>query len=118
MRMLPVPAQLKQAIAAAILDDEANLNGEHLFDGEQILFYCPMQGHGLPCDGRPRVPVRDLLPPSARVPSFTEYLAMSRPGTPLSELSSVERAALQREWERDARTRLAAALPDRVTLND
>lgn len=116
MKTLRIPADLREQIARAILEDEANPNGEHLFDGEQVIFYCPMQGHGLPPDRSALVPVRDLLPEGVRIPTFGDYLSeAATPAAPLA-LPRAEREALQAAYERAAIDRLAGALPEQVTL--
>ncbi len=115
METLLIPAEQKPAIARAIFEDEGSQNGEHLWDGERLLFYCPLQVWEPPA--RPAVRVRDLLPAHVRVRSFGEYLALVRPAAAGSGAAPGERAALLRAYEADAIAELARALPDEATID-
>jgi hypothetical protein len=114
MATIPVPDAHKPAIARAIVEDEGSQNGEHLWDGERLLFYCPLQAWEPPA--RPTVRVRDLLPDGFHLATFSEYLARVRPGARLAELSADERAALLRAYEADLVAALACVLPDAATV--
>ncbi|HLZ72047.1 MAG TPA: hypothetical protein VKV26_19250 [Dehalococcoidia bacterium] len=109
-----IPAEQKAAIARAIFEDEGSQNGEHLWDGEQLLFYCPLQAWQPPA--RPALRVRDLLPARLRIPTFGEYLARVRPAARAVTLPPQERAALLRAYEVETIAALARALPDQATL--
>ncbi len=114
--MIPVPAEQKPAIARAILEDEGSPNGEHLWDGERLLFYCPLQAWEPP--SRPAVRVRDLLPQGVRIPTFSEYLARIRPGAALAQITPSERASLLHAFEADTVAALQRALPDAAVLDE
>lgn len=112
--MISIPEAQKPAIARAIVEDEGSQNGEHLWDGERLLFYCPLQAWEPPA--RPAVRVRDLLPEGLRLPTFAEYLARARPGATLSELSADERTTLLRAYEAELVAALMRLLPDAATV--
>lgn len=114
-RTLWVRPELREAIARAILDDESRQDGEHLYDGERVIFYCPMQAPVLPA-GRPYVPVRSLLPADVRVPTVGDYLTRVRPGLELTALDSDARQALMQAYDADTVAVLAAQLRDTVEL--
>src|SRR5579884_576362 len=91
----------RNAIARAILADEATPNGEHLYDGEQLVFYCPLEAPAPPPSSRPRVRVRDLLPDGVRIPTLGDYLARVGTGrTPLA-LAPDERERVLEAYEAD-----------------
>jgi hypothetical protein len=113
VKLIRIRPEQRGAIARAILDDEAGGNGEHLFDGERVIFYCPMQG-AEPKDLRPRVPVRELLPAGLRVPTFADYLASTQAGCDAAALGVEERRALLAEYEAYALSWLGERLPESV----
>lgn len=110
MSTIRIRPEHRAAIARAILDDEASQNGEHLYDGERLVFYCPMQAADPP-GHLPRVSVRGLLPADLRIPTFGDYLASSCPGVAVASLTAEERGQLLGAYEAAAVARLAAALP-------
>ncbi len=116
MATIPIPDAQKPAIARAILEDEGSPNGEHLWDGERLLFYCPLQAWEPP--ERPAVRVRDLLPAGVRIATFSEYLARVRPGAALAQIVPAERADLVHAYEADTVAALERALPDIAVLNE
>ncbi|HEY7296096.1 MAG TPA: hypothetical protein VH916_13715 [Dehalococcoidia bacterium] len=114
METLPIPATQKPAIARAILEDESSQNGEHLWDGERLLFYCPLQAPQPPA--RPAVRVRDLLPADVRIPTFGEYLALTGSGASGADCPAERRAALLRAYEAHTIADLVRVLPDSATI--
>jgi hypothetical protein len=114
MQTIPIPIDQKPAIARAIVEDEGSQNGEHLWDGERLLFYCPLQAWQPP--ERPAVRVRDLLPPDFRIATFSEYLARAQPEILLQTLGAEERLALHHAYENDAVATLVRALPDTAAV--
>lgn len=114
MAPIPIPNEQKPAIARAIIDDEGSQNGEHLWDGERLLFYCPLQAWEPPA--RPVLRVRDLLPAGFRIATFSEYLARVRPGTALAALAAADRTALLRDYEADTAAALVRVLPESAAI--
>jgi hypothetical protein len=109
--------ELREAIARAILDDAATGNGEHLYDGERLLYYCPMQAPELAAPGAgPRVPVRELLPPGLRIPTFADFLANAPPGEEAAASRPGRRQELSAAYEAYALAWLCARLPAAVRI--
>lgn len=119
MTRVRIRPELREAIARAILDDDASGNGEHLYDGERLWFYCPLQApepEG-PADG-PRIPVRELLPAGSRIPSVADFLAETCPGVDHPVLSPDERRCLGATYDAYALGWLLERLPESVTIAD
>lgn len=120
MTTLRIPPELREAIARAILDDEATGNGEHLYDGERLLYYCPLQAPEPAALRAVRVPVRDLLPPGLRVPTVADFLAelpaAARPRGSAAVSTPVERRALSAAYETYAVAWLCTQLPESVQI--
>ena len=114
MATISIPDEQKPAIARAIVEDEGSQNGEHLWDGERLLFYCPLQAWEPPL--RPAVRVRDLLPIGFRIATFTEYLARVRPGVAFAEIGPDERSCLLKAYEADTAATLVCVLPNLVAV--
>ncbi len=119
MTTLRIRPELRAAIARAILDDEAIGNGEHLYDGERLLYYCPMQSPepSAPCSA-PRVPVRALLPRGLRVPTFADFLGEAGPDGAEAAFAPADRRRLSAAYEAYAVAWLTARLPESVQVAD
>ncbi len=125
MTTLRIRPELREAIARAILDDDAVGNGEHLYDGERLLYYCPMQALEPALEnGAPRVPVRNLLPPGLRVPTFADFIGETSdtsdagPAVVAPTSSPDERQELSAAYESYALAWLVERLPESVHVTN